>query len=167
MLLSLHRDDATVPAGITSEVIDLPPAGDDHDAMTTTANETTTAVIDGYLAAYGEPDADVRGVRIEAVWAPDGRLLDPPAAGEGHVGIDGLATALQGQFPGHRFRRTSAVDAHHDHVRFTWELVAPDGTPVLAGMDVGRLGRDGRLEQIVGFFGELPAARTDDDAGPR
>lgn len=65
---------------------------------------------------------------------------------------------MHGTYPGHRFRRTSVVDGHHDQIRFGWELVAPDGTCTVAGVDVGLLARDGRLDQIVGFFGELPEA---------
>ena len=75
-----------------------------------------TTVVDAYLAAYGEPDPDVRAVRIDAAWADQCRLIDPPAVGEGRAGVSGLADALQGQFPGHAFRRSTAVDAHHDHV---------------------------------------------------
>ena len=122
---------------------------------TTDTTTTVTTTVDTYLAAYGEPDPDVRAVRIQAAWADDGRLVDPPAVGEGHAGIGGLADALQGQFPGHRFRRSTAVDTHHEHVRFGWQLVGPDGAVVLEGMDVGTLGADGRLAQIVGFFGGL------------
>jgi hypothetical protein len=68
-----------------------------------------------------------------------------------------MAAALQQQFAGHRFRRASAVDAHHDHLRFAWELVGPDGAVALTGLDVGELAADGRLKRITGFFGELPA----------
>jgi hypothetical protein len=37
----------------------------------------------------------------------------------------------------------------------------PGGTIVMKGMDYGRLAGDGRLEQIVGFFGLLAS----DEAG--
>lgn len=123
--------------------------------MTTTADPTTIA--DRYLAAYGEPDAATRARLIEAVWAPDARLVDPPLVGEGHAGIDQAAEALQSQFPGHRFRRTSGVDAHHEHLRFAWELVGPDGAVAVAGTDIGTLDAHGRLHRVVGFFGDLPA----------
>jgi hypothetical protein len=63
-----------------------------------------------------------------------------------------------GGMPEHRFRRASGIDAHHDHFRFAWELVGPDGGIALAGIDAGELTDDGRLRRITGFFGELPAA---------
>ena len=68
-----------------------------------------------------------------------------------------MAEAVRQQSPGHRFRRASGVDAHHDRLRFAWELLAPGGEVVLAGLAVGKLAPDRRLRRITGFFGELPA----------
>ncbi len=116
-----------------------------------------TATVDTYLSAFGEPDRGRRAGLIDAAWAVDGRLLDPPLTGEGHDGISDMADVLQQHFAGHRFRRVSAVDAHHDQLRFAWELVAPDGTVALTGLDVGEVAEDGRLRRITGFFGELEA----------
>ena len=126
-------------------------------AMTRTQTDIT-AVVDTHLAAYGEPDSARRADLLGRVWAEDGRLVDPPAIGEGRDGIGRLADALQQQFAGHRFRRTSAVDAHNDALRYAWELVGPDGSVALAGLDVGELGPDGMLRRVTGFFGPLAAA---------
>ncbi len=115
-----------------------------------------TQLIDTHLTAWTEPDAQRRAELVARVWSEDGRLVDPPFAGEGHAGISEMGAMLQQQFAGHRFRRVSAVDAHHDHLRFAWELVGPDGTVALSGIDVGELDGDGRLRRITGFFGELP-----------
>ena len=122
--------------------------------MTTSTTDMTTTV-DGYLAAYGEPDQARRSELIAQVWSEDGRLVDPPASAEGHDGISALADAVQQQFAGHRFRRASAIDAHNDVARYAWELVAADGTVTLAGMDVAEVAPDGRLRKVTGFFGEL------------
>ena len=43
--------------------------------------------------------------------------------------------------------------------RYAWELVGPDGTVALTGLDVGELAGDGRVRRISGFFGELEPAR--------
>jgi len=124
------------------------------------ADITTTidTVVDTYLSAWNETDPARRAALIERAWAADGRLIDPPLAAEGHSGISDMASALQTQFPGHRFRRASGIDAHHDSLRFAWQLVSPDGAVALSGLDVGELAADGRLRRITGFFGELPAA---------
>src|SRR3712207_1006100 len=121
----------------------------------TTTESTLTTTIDRHLTAYGEPDAALRAGLIAEAWAEDGRLVDPPATGEGHDGISALAGAVQQQFPGHRFRRTSDVDAHNDAARYAWELVGPDGTVAVSGIDVAEVAPDGRLRRITGFFGEL------------
>ena len=102
-----------------------------------------TDTIDTYLAAWSEQDDAARAELVGRVWADDGRLVDPPMAASGHAEISGMHAALQGQFAGHTFRRASAVDAHHDAVRFAWELVGPDGTVALQGPGRGR-GRRGR-----------------------
>jgi SnoaL-like domain len=116
-----------------------------------------TATVDDYLAAWNERDPQRRAGLIERVWAPDGRLTDPPLEGEGHDGISAVAAAMHEHYAGHRFERTSGVDAHHDHVRFAWRLVGPDGSVAVAGIDVADLAPDGRLARVVGFFGDLPA----------
>ena len=113
-------------------------------------------VVDQYLAAWSEADEGVRARLIEAAWAPDGTLVDPPLDGAGHEGIDAMAVAMQTHFAGHTFRRTSGIDVHHDRFRFGWELVGPDGTVALSGIDVGDVAADGRLQRITGFFGDLP-----------
>lgn len=125
---------------------------------TTDVSATLIELIDTYLAAWNETDESRRTELIARAWAADGRLIDPPHAATGHAEIGGMAAALQGQFPGHRFRRASDIDAHHDHFRFVWELIAPDGTVALTGLDVGELGPAGRLQRITGFFGPVPAA---------
>ncbi len=119
--------------------------------------DTLTVTIDTYLDAYGEPDATRRQQLIEAVWAADGHLIDPPVDARGHDGIDAMIAAVQGQFAGHRFRRSTGIDAHHGIARYGWELVAPDGSVTLGGMDVAEVDADGKLVRVAGFFGDLPA----------
>ncbi len=109
-------------------------------------------------AAWNEPDAGRRAELVASVWAEDARLVDPPLTGEGHAGIADMAAVMQEHYAGHRFRRTSGIDAHHGFLRFAWELAGPDGTVAVAGIDVAELAEDGRLERVVGFFGDLPPA---------
>ena len=120
------------------------------DITDTTALATT---IDTYLAGYCEPDPDRRATLIAAAWAPDGELLDPPLAGRGHDELGTLTDAVLAHYPGHTFRRSSAVDAHHDRARFTWELVSPEGAVAVAGTDFVELTEVGTIRRVVGFFG--------------
>ena len=112
--------------------------------------------VDTYLAMWNEEDAAARAALIERAWAADGRYVDPMLEAEGHAALGDMVAGVHAQFPGHRFRRTTGLDAHHDQVRFGWELAAPDGTVTVAGLDVGELGPDGRLVRITGFFGPVP-----------
>jgi hypothetical protein len=112
--------------------------------------------VDTYLSGWNETDPQRRATLIESVWAVSGRLIDPPNAATGQDEISDMAAALQSQFPDHHFVRTSGIDEHHHHFRFTWDLVASDGSIALSGVDVGELADDGTIVRITGFFGELP-----------
>jgi hypothetical protein len=115
-------------------------------------------LVDTHLAAYAEPDAARRLDLLRGVWSLEGRLVDPPFESRGHQGISEQAAALLAQFPGHRFERTTAVDAHHGMLRYGWRLLSPAGAPVVEGVDVADLDVDGRLSRVVGFFGAQPPA---------
>jgi hypothetical protein len=115
-------------------------------------------VVDRYLDMWNETDPARRLEHIDAAWVPAARYIDPQLEAEGHGGLGEMVAGVQAHFPGHRFRRTTGIDQHHDRVRFGWELVAPDGSVTVAGIDVGELDGDGRLRSITGFFGEIPAA---------
>lgn len=112
-------------------------------------------VVDRYIASWNETDPARRRELIERTWTEDGQYLDPLLAGEGQEGINAMIEAVQARFPGYRFRRTSEIDAHHDRVRFSWEL-GPDGDAALAGgLDFGVIA-DGRLRSITGFLDFAP-----------
>ena len=113
-------------------------------------------VVDRYIATWNETDPARRRELIERTWTEDGEYLDPLMAGEGQEGVDAMIEAVQARFPGYRFRRTSEIDAHHDRVRFSWEL-GPDGDAALAGgLDFGVIA-DGRLQSITGFLDFAPS----------
>ena len=119
--------------------------------------ETTLNTVDTYLAAWNETDPAARARLVEEAWTPDATYLDPMLEAQGHAGIAEMAGTIQAAYPGHVFRRTTQVDGHHDLVRFGWELVAPDGTLTVAGIDVAELAEDGRLQHVRAFFGDLTA----------
>lgn len=115
-----------------------------------------TTTVDTYLAMWNEEDPIRRAAHIEAAWTGDGRYADPLQEAEGHEALSGMVAGVHQQLPGHRFTRTSAIDVHHDELRFGWQLAAADGTVAVAGVDVGAVADDGRLRRITGFFGPLP-----------
>ena len=114
--------------------------------------------IDTYLAAYSEADETTRSALVEQAFAADGELIDPPIDGRGHQGVSDMMAAVQGHYADHTFKRVSGVDEHHGYARYAWELLAPDGTTALTGLDIAEVGEDGRLVRVVGFLGPLPEA---------
>ena len=65
--------------------------------------------------------------------------------------------AVQARFPGFVFRLLGPVDAHHDQLRFTWEL-GPDGAEApIVGSDVALLDAEGRISAVLGFLDRVPA----------
>jgi hypothetical protein len=124
-------------------------------AITSDRGADLTARIDAHLAAYCDPDPDRRAGPLADAWTADGRLVDPPMEATGPGAISGLADVVAQHYPGHVFRRTSMVDHHHEFARYSWALVAPDGSDAVTGLDVVRVAPDGRIAGIVGFFGDL------------
>jgi len=117
-----------------------------------------TDLIDQYIAAWNETDDTRRRALVAATFSEDASYLDPVMQGQGHAGIDGMIAGVQARFPGHRFHRSGAVDAHHDHLRFSWELAPTGGEALVKGTDFAVLGADARLATVTGFFDLLPAA---------
>jgi hypothetical protein len=116
-----------------------------------------TTTIDTYFDMWNEPDPARRAALIEQAWTADGLYVDPLLEATGHAALSDMVAGVHTQFPGQRFRRTSAIDAHHDGARFAWELAGEDGTVTVAGLDVAELDGDGRLRRITGFFGDVAA----------
>ena len=122
-------------------------------------DDTTTLIDDGYLAMWNETDAERRQTVIGRIWTDDCSYLDPVLEASGRDALDGMVAGVHQQFPGHRFRRTSGIDVHHNRLRFAWELVAPDGGVAVGGVDVAEVDGD-RLKTVTGFFGPLPENGT-------
>jgi len=114
-----------------------------------------TATVDAYFAIWNEEDAAMRAQHIEEAWTESGRYVDPARDATGHAALNEMVSAARPHFPGHTVKRTSGIDSHHDLLRFSWDVVGPDGSFPVSGIDVGVLAPDGRLERITGFFGEL------------
>jgi SnoaL-like domain len=121
------------------------------------ASMDVDALVDRYIAAWNEPDADARRSAVADVWVEDGRYVDPLADVTGHTAISDLIGAVQAQAPGHVFQLLDSPDGHHDFVRFGWALVPESGgEPLAVGRDVARTREDGRFGGVVGFLDKAP-----------
>jgi hypothetical protein len=123
--------------------------------MNTSANGKIVELVDLYIAMWNETDAGRRRGLIAKIWADGASYLDPVLSGEGRDGIDAMVKAAHEKYPGHRFKRTSDVNMHHDRAQFAWEL-GREGCPALVkGVDFATLSNEGCLKTVTGFFTEL------------
>jgi hypothetical protein len=118
----------------------------------------TPDLADRYLAAWNESDAAARRTAMAELFADDVRYTDPLVAAEGRDALEAAIGAVQQQFPGFTFRLAGPVDAHHDQLRFTWELGPVGQEAPVAGFDVAVVDGSGRIRTVLGFLDRVPAA---------
>jgi hypothetical protein len=124
--------------------------------MTTNEMTAVSTLVANYIAAWNETGAAERQQAIAVTWEPEGTYTDPLFDVRGADAINGLIGGFQQQYPGLTFVHTGEIEAHHDLVRFTWDVQAPDGTVIAKGMDVGTVSGNGKLLAIAGFFDQAP-----------
>lgn len=115
------------------------------------------ATIDRYCEAWSAPEPAARAAALADVWAKDARYTDPRADAHGAEALLGHIAGVLAQRPGARVVRTSAVQHHHGFASFAWRVIEADGTMLPEGLDIAMIGDDGRITQIIGFFGALPS----------
>lgn len=115
-----------------------------------------TDLIDRYIAVWNETDAAKRRALIARTFTESTHFIDPLQEGSGQAGIDALVAGVQEKFPGCRFRRAGTVDAHHDRVRFRWELAPAGGEVFVDGTDFATVA-GGRLASVTGFLDRMPS----------
>lgn len=109
-----------------------------------------------YLEIWNTTDAAARAAAIGRVFTDNPGYVDPLMDVTGRDAIDAGIAAVQSQFPGWVFRLAGPIDAHHDQVRFTWELGPAEGAALIVGFDVAVLAQ-GRIDRVYGFLDKVPA----------
>ncbi len=153
---------------MTSHVIGLPGRTVHDRNMTNTAqaaNVTTTPdasatgrleaseTVAGYFECWNADSEDARASAIRRFWTEDATSTDPLSDVAGHSAIQEMMAAVFETYAGHSFRQVGAVDAHHDMIRWGWEMLDPQGVQVLEGIDTAQVDDTGRITQLSGFFG--------------
>ena len=119
-------------------------------------NNVADQLVAGYIACWNETDPLRRRNLIEDIFAEHATYIDPMVESKGWEAIDATIAAVQGMFPQHRFVLAGTVDAHHDTMRFGWQLSAPDADePLVIGFDVAILEK-GRICHVYGFLDKVP-----------
>ena len=126
-----------------------------------TSRRSAAEALEGYFAAWDEPDAEKRAAIVKGCWAEGATYTDPTAHVEGRAGLVEHIGGLMGnpQFKNFTIVRISDIDEHHDVFRFEWEMRNAEGQSVTKGMDYGEMDSDGNITKIVGFFGPFRAMK--------
>ncbi|MDI5962480.1 nuclear transport factor 2 family protein [Streptomyces sp. SL13] len=115
--------------------------------------------VERYFTAWNAATPEELAKAVSSAFTEDATYTDPMAEVQGHDGITAAIAGAQQQFPGFAFKPTGTPDAHHNLVRFTWDLVnKTDGSAPAAGFDVITLADDGRITTVAGFLDRLPGA---------
>ncbi len=115
------------------------------------------AAITDYCAAWSVADPVARDRLLARVWAADGVYSDADTApAKGRAALSDVIAKFQREYPGTHFQ-CSAPQMHHRAMRVTWILLQRDGTEVTHGVDIYDMAPDGRIQRIVGFFGDSPS----------
>ena len=111
-----------------------------------------------YIRSWNETDPLRRRSLLEELYTEHASYTDPMITAKGWEAIDATIGAVQDMFPGHVFGLAGEVDAHHDMMRFRWQLSRPGAEePLASGFDVAVL-EDGQISRVCGFLDKVPAA---------
>lgn len=108
--------------------------------------------VDGWFAAWSEPDEAVRARNLAAIAAPDVRLRDRFSLVTGMADLLPHLVATHRFMPGFRLRREGGVRHCQGTVLADWVAVGADGQERGRGTNVFTLDADGRIESVTGFW---------------
>ncbi len=111
------------------------------------------ALVDGWFAAWAEPDEATRNATLSSIASPGVRMRDRFSAIEGLDDVTKHIAAAQRFMPGMRLQRNGDVRHCQGTVLAAWTAAGPDGAPRGQGTNVFTLGADGRIESVTGFWG--------------
>jgi len=112
--------------------------------------------IDDLMAAVFIDDDRERVEKLSEHLAPDFVYVSPQAVVEGAEGLSEAFSRFRQdeQLPA-TLRRTSAVDVHHAHFRYSWERAEGDEI-AMEGWNFGWMDVSGLVSRIVSFDGLVP-----------
>ena len=109
--------------------------------------------LEKYVASWAEKDEEARRALLEEAWADGGTYQDPTASVTGREALVQHIGGFHQAMPGARIEMASNASQHNNRIYFAWRLVTDDGATAVEGVDFGTLDADGRICEIVGFFG--------------
>ena len=113
-------------------------------------------LIDRYTAVWNEPNADARRATVAALWTPDGATLHRLIEARGYTALEARVAGAYEKWvrdKGYVFRPRGNAVAHHDMVKFNWEMGPPAGGEIVSvGLEYCLLEPDGRIRCAYQFI---------------
>lgn len=113
-------------------------------------------VLSNYIAAWNEADPEKRLRLLDLCWSDGGLYMDPAGTARGSAQLSDYIGEFHARMPDARIELVSGASAHNSRIYFKWRLITGDGVVKIDGVDFGSVSKDGRLREIVGFFGAPP-----------
>lgn len=114
-----------------------------------------TKRIDDYCSLWRPGDADEREFRLGELLTFDVRYVDPRSDVRGIGELSAHIGRIAAARPTAVVERTTALDHHHELVRFGWHVRDGDMTSLDGSIDVVRLDVEAwKMTEIIGFFGD-------------
>ena len=111
------------------------------------------AALQDYCLAWSTADDDARAALLARVWADAGVYSDPSAQVRGRAALHAHIGGMHAKMPGTRIVLSTQVSQHHGYLYFGWQMITADGDVRIDGVDFAQVDENGRIAQIVGFFG--------------
>jgi hypothetical protein len=124
-----------------------------------------TELVGRFVGVWNEPDAEARRRTITSLWSKNGATLHKTAenSARGYEAIEARVASAYEKWVrtgGFVFKSRNNVDAHHDVVKFGWQMVpVGGGEPAATGVDVLILDDDGRIRVDYMFNDPDPAQK--------
>jgi hypothetical protein len=117
---------------------------------------TIEQMVQTYLAAWNEHDPQTRRVLLEQCAAEDILIINEHEQLEGRPEVLQRMAEFRRARPADRAVLTSRIETVQSWFRFTAEVIRPDGTSYSQILEIGELGREGKIVRMVAFRALLP-----------
>jgi hypothetical protein len=114
--------------------------------------EAVKSVIDTYVSAWNETDANALQTRLADCWDASGVYTDPNIQTKGRKQLADYMLGFHQNVPSATFVLTDNVVSHHGQLHIRWELVGPNRQILQNGNSFGEVSADGKLARMTGFF---------------
>lgn len=112
------------------------------------------AALESMLAAWNETEPGPRRQILEQALAKNVRFVDPSIDLTGIDAFEANVIEVRGNIPGAVYSRISKPDGQHNFYRYHW-AIHQEGKLLVQGFDTTELNDEGKVQLVIGFFGEL------------